>query len=65
MSKIKKAAFYGIRGIQVIGVLLALYLILAPLLGDANFFEGLAWTVIGLVSLVFVVVLELISRWIQ
>lgn len=43
---------------QLLLGLLALYLILAPLVGSANFFEGLALTILGLVALVGIIVIE-------
>ena len=56
------AVTYVTRALQVVAGLVALWLILAPLLGDANFFEGLAWTLLGIGALVGVLVLEIVAR---
>lgn len=53
---------YATRALQVVLGLVGAILILAPLFSDANFFEGLALTLLGLVGLIAVLVLELLAR---
>lgn len=62
VRKSATVATYATRAAQVLALVLALYLIVMPLTGGFTFDEGLAWTILGIVALILVIVLEVFAR---